>query len=88
MFVNLGLMGNSIQAWGSIYLPLLLNCKKLVEKENDPVEIKSLAKKIKNFDMVLGNSKVNGVLQKGLLERSNRILLYSQNSWPQETMSL
>ena len=33
------------------------------------MKIKRLGKKIKSFDMVLWNSKVNGVLQKGLMEK-------------------
>ena len=41
--------------------------KAMIQQEIDPVRIKSLGKKIKNFNLELWNSRI--VLQKGLLEK-------------------
>ena len=51
--------------------------KTLIEQETNPVKIKSLGKKIRNFNLEIWNSRINGVLQKGLLEKfkQNPLLL-------------
>ena len=43
--------------------------KKSIEKEEDPVEIKRLGKKIKNFDKVIWDTRIEGILRKGLMQK-------------------